>query len=224
MQRESAINALPWPVLAVAAIVVAMEVVLSLADYGLVGGPTGIGWRLEAIGRFGFSPAVWEQIWRGNLAPDMVMRLLTYLVVHGSAIQALFGGAILLALGKWVGEVIGPWRLLLLMIVSGAAGAVAFGIFVPGRVPLFGLWPLDYGLIGGFTCLMWLRLRQTGGNQLVAFRLVGVLLAIQLVFSLLFGNDPVWVAELGGFVAGFLLSILLIPGGTRQLVARLRMR
>ncbi|NDV00104.1 rhomboid family intramembrane serine protease [Pseudoroseicyclus tamaricis] len=225
MERESAINALPWPVMAIGALIVAVELVLSLAQYGLVGGPTGIGWRVEAIQRFGFSPAVWEQVaLRGNFAPDMLWRFLTYLFVHGSAVQALFGGAILLALGKFVGEALGSARLLALIVVTGLAGAVAFGLFVPGQMPLFGLWPVDYGLIGAFTYLTWLRLKMTGGNQLTAFRLIGVLLGLQLVFSLLFGNNPTWVAELGGFVAGFLLAIPLAPGGWSRLIERVRTR
>ncbi|MGZ9811841.1 rhomboid family intramembrane serine protease [Pseudoroseicyclus sp. H15] len=225
MERESAINSLPWPVLAITVVLVAMEAVLSLAQFGLVGGPAGIGWRIQAISLFGFSPAVFEQVvQRGNYAPELLWRFLTYLFVHGSAVQALFGGAILLALGKFVGDVLGAGRLLVLIVVTGLAGAVAFGLFVPGRPPLYGMYPVDYGLIGAFTYLTWLRLRETGGNQLMAFRLVGVLLMLQLVFSLLFGNNPTWVAELGGFVAGFALSIPLAPGGWQRLLERIRER
>ena len=58
----------------------------------------------------------------------------------------------------------------------------------------------------------------------MAFRLIGVLLGLQLVFSLLFGNNPTWVAELGGFVVGFLISIPLAPGGAQRMLERLRQR
>jgi len=63
-----------------------------------------------------------------------------------------------------------------------------------------------------------------GQNQYRAFSLIGFLLAIQLVFGLLFGGGNDWVAELGGFVTGLILSIPLSPHGTRRLLEALRRR
>ena len=41
--------------------------------------------------------------------------------------------------------------------------------------------------------------------------LVGALLAIQLVFAVIFGSRSDWVADLGGFCTGLVLSILWLP-------------
>lgn len=66
--------------------------------------------------------------------------------------------------------------------------------------------------------------RARGSNRLAAFRLIGVLLALQLVFGLMFGADPAWVADAAGFVTGLVLSPLLAPGGARGFLARMRTR
>ena len=62
-------------------------------------------------------------------------------------------------------------------------------------------------------------------TALRAFSLVGLLLAFQLVFGLLFGSAGyAWVAEIAGFVTGFALSFLLVPGGLRDVRERIRHR
>ena len=108
--------------------------------------------------------------------------------------------------------------------VSTVLGAVAFGAVVRGAQPLFGAYPAVYGLIGAFTYLLWLRLGRAGENRLGAFRLIGLLLAIQLVFGALFGSSPQWVGDVGGFLAGGATAVLVAPGGLSALRARLRAR
>ena len=63
-----------------------------------------------------------------------------------------------------------------------------------------------------------------GENQYRAFTLIGLLLAIQLVFGALFGSSNDWVAEVSGFAVGFAISPLLAPGGFRRVLDRLRQR
>jgi hypothetical protein len=69
-----------------------------------------------------------------------------------------------------------------------------------------------------------LRLGATGGPGWRAFSLIGMLMAVRLVFGLLFGSDPTWIADLAGFAVGFGLSFLLVPGGPARLIAHLRDR
>jgi rhomboid protease GluP len=55
---QNPVNALPPVVVILFLVIAGVEGVLSLADAGLIGGPTGIGWRVAAITDWGFSPAV----------------------------------------------------------------------------------------------------------------------------------------------------------------------
>ena len=225
MQNEYPVNPIPPVVIALFAVIAVIEAALSLATAGMIGGPVGIGWRVAAIEDYAFSPAVWEQVTvAGNMSFDMLKRFVTYPFVHGSFTQALFGAALVLALGKFVGEVFHPIAVLVLFFASSIAGAAAFGIFVNQNIPLFGAYPPIYGFIGAYSYILWLRLGQTGGNQLQAFRMIGFLMALQLFYALIFGNQPFWIADVAGFVAGFAISIVISPGGWTKFMQRVRSR
>ena len=94
----------------------------------------------------------------------------------------------------------------------------------PKNFPLFGAFPPIYGLIGAYTYILWVRLARSGHNQFRAFAMIGFLMALQLVYAVLFGGQPTWVADVAGFVAGFSLSILVAPGGWTAFLRRVRNR
>ncbi|WGV14531.1 rhomboid family intramembrane serine protease [Fuscovulum ytuae] len=227
MQDRNAppLNPLPAIVWVLALPIIAMEVVVGLGEAGILGGIDGAGWRLQALERFVFSPPLMEAMMaRGEYPPQQVMRLVTYPFVHGSTTHALFVVVILLALGKMVGEVFRWWAVLVVFFGAALAGAFAY-MLVPGNsAPLFGGYPATYGLIGGFTFLLWVNLAAVGANKYRAFSLIGFLLAIQLLFGLLFGGGYEWVADVSGFVAGFLLSFLVSPGGWGRVLDKIRQR
>lgn len=227
MQDRNAppLNPLPAIVWVLALPIIAMEVVVGLGGAGILGGMEGAGWRLQALERFVFSPPLMEAMMaRGDYPPQQVMRLVTYPFVHGSTTHALFVVVILLALGKMVGEVFRWWAVLVVFFGAALAGAFAY-MQVPGNsAPLFGGYPATYGLIGGFTFLLWVNLAAVGANKYRAFSLIGFLLAIQLLFGLLFGGGYEWVADVAGFVAGFLLSFLVSPGGWGRVLDKIRQR
>jgi len=219
------LNPLPAVVWALALPIIAMEVVLSLASRGIVGGAGGVGWRLQAMERFAFSPDLMRaMITLGDYPLHHVMRLVAYPIVHGNLTHAIFVIVFLLALGKMVGEVFRWWGVLVVFFGASLAGALVYTALPQVRAPLIGGYPAVYGLIGAFTWLLWMRLAGTGASQYRAFSLIGMLMAIQLLFGLIFGGGWDWVAELAGFGAGFLLSFIVSPGGWARLRDRLRER
>jgi membrane associated rhomboid family serine protease len=212
-------------VIALFLVIVGLEVAFNLGARGLIGGPQAVGWRLGTLERFAFSAEIFAWMRESGRWPiEHVMRFVSYPFVHASFTHALFAGVMLLALGKMVGEVMGSLAVLLLFFVSAAGGALVYALLVGSSTPLIGAYPAVYGLIGGFTYLLWLRLGQLGEKQMRAFTLIGFLLVIQLIFGLLFGANAEWVADLAGFVIGFAMSTLLVPGGWAKLVDRLRQR
>ncbi|MBE0452414.1 rhomboid family intramembrane serine protease [Roseovarius autotrophicus] len=219
----SPLNPLPPFALVLFLVIIGVEATFSLGARGLVGGPGAVGWRAGAIEDYGFHTEILRwMIETGQYPVEHVRRLVTYAFVHGSFTHALFAGVLLLALGKFLSGTFRHWAVLVLFAISTVAGAVAYAA-LPGQQPwLIGAFPGVYGLIGGFTYVMWLRLGQLGANQARAFTLIGVLMGLQLVFALLFGAAPTWVADVTGFAAGFVASVPLIPGGWARLVARLR--
>lgn len=227
MQDRNAppLNPLPWIVWALALPMIAMEVVLSAGGSGVAGGIEGAGWRLQALERFAFVPALMRaMVEAGEYPPQHLARLVTYPFVHGGVTHALFVVVILLALGKMVGEVFRWWAVAVVFFASAVAGALAF-MLVPGNeAPLFGGYPAIYGLIGGFTFLLWVNLAAVGSNRFRAFTLIGFMLGFQLVFGLLFGGGYEWVADVAGFATGFVLSFVVSPGGWGRVLAKIRQR
>lgn len=221
----SPFNAIAPVVLVLALPMVGVEIWLSLAEAGLMQGANGLTLRMQMVQDWGFSPAVWDQVMHlGDRSVAMLRRFLTYGFVHGSFTHALFGIAMLLALGKFVGDIFAGWAVAAVFLTGLLAGAAAFGLLLDGQRPLYGAYPGVYALIGAFTWIIFARLGAKGENRLRAFRMIGFLLALQLGFGLAFGTDWAWLAELAGFGAGFVLSVVVSPGGFAALRARLRAR
>jgi membrane associated rhomboid family serine protease len=165
-----------------------------------------------------------QMIDQWTFPPDQLMRIVTYPFIHFNFTHALFVIVILLAIGKMVGEVFRWWAVLVVFFGAAIAGALAYTL-IPGlRAPLIGGYPPVYGLIGGFTFLLWVNLAAVGANKYRAFSMIGFLLGIQLVFGLIFGGGWEWVADLSGFLAGFFLSFVVSPGGWERARDKLRHR
>ncbi len=222
-EAEAPVNPLPPVVVVLFLAVVGVEAWFSLAEQGLIGDAFAVGWRIEALRDYAFSVQVFDWMREtGRWPPEHVMRFFTYSFIHGSLTHAAFAGVILLAMGKMVAEAFGQMRMLAIFLASGVGGALAYATFVPEGTLLFGAFPNVYGLIGGFTFVLWQNLRGLGHNQYRAFLLIGFLMAFQLIFALLFGGDDSWVGDVAGFAVGFALSFVLAPGGWAAILRRLR--
>lgn len=223
--NASPLNPLPFVVWVLAAPVAAIEILLSLAGRGIIGGPMGAGWRVEAIQRFGFSGQIFDWMMANRyFPPEQMARLVTYPFFHGSFTHMLFVFVFILALGKMVAEVFSATAVLVIFFGSAIMGALVFAILLNDPAWLVGGYPAVYGLIGAFTFLLWVQAAARGSNRLRAFGLIGTLLGIQLLFGILFGGSNEWVADLAGFFTGFGLSFVVCPGGWRRAVAHLRQR
>ena len=222
---ESPVNPLP-PVVIVLALALALPELAFLAGENGLLGADAQWWRAQMIDRFGFFPEILNLMIANNVWPiERVIAIVAYPFVHGSFTGAIFAIVFVLALGKMVGEQFSAVAVLVIFFGASVFGALMYWLVqADGLYPLFGGMVGAYGLIGAYTFLLWLQQVATGGQQWQAFQLIGFLMAIQLLFSLIFGANNVWVAELAGFAAGFGLSFLVIPGGFARLRAWLRQR
>lgn len=224
-EAEAPFNPLPTAVVGLAVVILGIEVLFSLGQRGLIGGPEAVGWRLAAIRDFGFIDQVFDwMIANLRFPPEHLVRFVTYPLIHVSFTHAIFVVIFVLAIGKMVGEVFGSVAVLTVFFSSSIFGALVFGLLLNSDIPLVGGYPGVYGLIGAYTFLLWVSMIATGGNQYRAFSLIGVLLGIQLLFAVFFDTGMDWVADLSGFVCGFFLSFLVSPGGWQRALNKLRQR
>jgi len=156
---QSPVNPLPPVVVALFLVIVGVEAAFSLGAKGFIGGPGALGWRNSAIQTYGFNSDIMGWMFaNGRFPQEHMIRFVSYIFVHGDFTHALFGGAMILALGKFVGDVFNQWATLALVLISSIVGALVFGLIAPEQPWLTGAFPGVYGLIGGFTYLMWLKL------------------------------------------------------------------
>jgi membrane associated rhomboid family serine protease len=220
----SPMNPLPPAVWLLFIAVALPELIFSAGEAGFIGGPAAVGWRLNSLNAFAFSGDAFDfMVKNGRLLPEHLVRFVTYPFVFTSFTSALFAGVLLLAMGKMVGDILGGWAVILMFMLSGIFGAAVFGLLT-NQPWLFGAYPSVYGLIGTYTFLYWQKQVMSGGPQGQAFMLIGVLMGVQLVFGALFQVGYSWVAELAGFVAGFALTAVVVPGGVTRVLAVLRRR
>lgn len=221
----SPINPLPAIVWILALPMIAVEIVLSLGERGLAGGAEAVGWRLGAMRDYAVIPELSQwMVQTGQFPAEHLLRFVAYPFLNASFMQTVMAVVFLLALGNMVARIFAPWAVAVVFFGAAVAGAVAYSFVPQGSFPLLGGFPAVYGLIGAYSFLLWINQRATGGPQAQAFSLIAFLMGIQLVFSILFGTTPDWVADLAGFFAGFALSFLVCPGGWSRIVAILRKR
>lgn len=222
--NEAPVHPLPPVVAALFLVLAGIELTFWLGSQGLIGGPAAVGWRTHSIETYAFSGQLFDwMVETGQWPAQHLVRFVAYPFLHASFTHSLFAMVILLAMGKIVTEALGPVAFLAIFFASAVVGAVAFGLFSDAPW-LVGAYPPVYGLIGGFTFLLWVRLGDSGAPQIRAFSLIGMLLMVQLVFGVLFGSGQDWIAEVAGFVTGFGLTMLLVPGGMAGVMARIRRR
>lgn len=221
---EHPINPLPPVVWLLALPVILGELAFGLGQAGFAG-ELARGWRLDALQRYAFAPDIFRAMLDQSIWPwHHVLRIVSYPFVHGSFTHALMVLVFILALGKMVGELFSLPAVLAVFFGSAIAGAVVYAL-VPGtQAAIYGGYPAVYGLVGAFTWILWTRLGMAHANRARAFTLIGFLLGIQLVFGLLFGARPDWIADVTGAGAGFAICFLVAPGGWRRALERLRQR
>ncbi len=222
-------NAVPPLIVALVVVIGLIELAFQAGAAGLIGPKTAIGWRAEAQLGYGFAGLLVDRAWvTAAWDFEVLKRFASYSFIHIGAMHAVFACVMLLAIGKFVGERVSQGALILTLIAAALSGAAAYTLFTDTRVVLIGAYPMVYGLLGTFTFILFVSYEALGENRLKAFQLIGILLALRLVFSFMEGEVGLsWIAEIAAFAVCFLLAIAVVPGGkdrTRALLARMRAR
>ncbi len=224
-------NPLPGVIILLACLVGGIELVFQLAEAGFIGGPRAIGWRVAAVQQFAFSDQVFDWMrMNGIYTAHNMVRFISYSFIHQSLMHAVFALVFILAIGKFVAEIMHPLAVLFIFLASAAISAFVYSVLLDDHTMLMGAFPAIYGLLGAYTWLQVTKLTSEGENGLRAFSLVFALLAITLVFLLIswllqsarLGGIGIWLTQLIGFVVGFLLSVVLAPDGRHRVQTALR--
>ncbi len=222
-EMQPPVNPLPPPVVVLFLAMAGVEAILSLAEAGMLGGRDAIGWRLALVQDFGFSGDIFDwMLANGQWPLEHVLRFFTFPFIHHGVTHGIFAIVLLLALGKLVAEIMGQVAFVSIFFLSGIGGVSIYALLLNDPTWVTGGYPNVYGLIGGYSFVMWRTLGAAGEQQLRAFSLIALLMAIQLIWGIFFQVGTQWVAELAGFFCGFGLSFVLAPGEWAKITARIR--
>lgn len=183
------------------------ELVLQGADLGLWGTAR---WRAIAYGWGGFWPGLLQD-WRPNYPGQPLAMFATYGFLH-SGLSHMAGNVVTLA---WIGGPlvarVGQVRMTALWAAAVIGGGIGYAALGPATVPMVGASGGLFGLAGAWAAWDYIdRFTAAEGLWPVA-RLVAVLVALNLFLWWAMGGQLAWETHLGGFVAGWIVALLLDP-------------
>jgi membrane associated rhomboid family serine protease len=196
---------LPRTLVALVAGIALIEVVLSLADRGILADPT-LRSRVFIVGGF------WAQLLHGDtpiFAAQPVTMFVTHALLHGSLLHMVMNMAILLALGRFAADRYGNGVVLPIFLLSAIAGGTAFALLATGAYPMVGASGAVFGFLGIWIAWDWRRHRRAGVSPGPVARRVLVLAGLNVVLFFGLQGMLAWQAHLGGFLAGLALGFWL---------------
>ena len=206
------INPLPPVILIITLLLVVVEIIFQIVEVGLLSSFSNEITRNNVIVNYAFFGSLQDwMISNLNFEWSFLFRYLTFPFIHFNFLQTVIAIVMFLALGKMVCEVYNGFLFLILIISSSFCGAFFYGLLLDDQFPLVGAFPAIYGLIGAYTYLLWVSMKFLGARSANAFILVAVLLGIQIIFKIAFNGSNDWVADLFGFLTGFLFASLMQP-------------
>jgi rhomboid protease GluP len=214
---------LPRPLVTLVMVMVGVELLLQLADLGIVGDRS-LRPRVYVLGAF------WASLFHDaqpifSLQP--VTMFVTHALLHGGLLHLGMNAAVLLGLGRLIGDRYGAGAILPLFLLSAIAGGAVFALLNVSDIPMVGASGAVFGFLGVWTAWDWQRHRAHGvSTRPVVLRVVALLL-INVLFFFGLGGMIAWEAHLGGYVAGLAFGAWLereIAAGERRARAEARRR
>jgi membrane associated rhomboid family serine protease len=153
---------------------------------------------------------------------DAVYTAFTATFLHASMLHIVFNVIWLVVLGLLFEERMGPAKFLMIFLIAGVAGNIAYGLInFGGHYSAVGASGAISGLLGAVLVLY--PFERTGLMVLpvpIPNAPVWVIVLLMLAFQLIFVLDPnshvAWQAHLGGFLAGMALAPGIMRIGRRE--------
>ena len=198
-----------WGLIGAIALMTALpELLVSLADAGLIGSPR---WRPLSF-QYG---AVWAGLlhgWRPNFAAQPLTMFLTYAVLHAGPAHLIGNLGGLVWLGPQVAARGGAVRFLTIWIGSVLGGGLAFALMTTSPAPMIGASGAVFGLAGAWIVQGWQDRRHAGMTHASAIwpalGMVALLCAVNLISWIYEDGVLAWQTHLGGALAGAVLAAL----------------
>jgi membrane associated rhomboid family serine protease len=186
--------------------------------------------------RWSFTPAHFTAFLQGTGSPEAVLTVVSSMFLHGGVSHLLGNMLFLWVFGQATEDAFGSRPYTLFYLVCGVAATFAQYAVAPGStVPNLGASGAIAGVMGAYLAMfpgsrielfvwpLWLFIRRS--VRVPAWLMLGLWFATQLQLGLGTaaaldeGGGVAYLAHAGGFLAGFLLALVLRPGERQALAA-----
>lgn len=211
MRRPALFTPALFTLLAIAGLVALPELVMMLADRGLIGSPR---WRPLAWQYGGFWAGLLHG-WRPNFTAQPVTMFLTHAFLHAGPAHMLGNLGALAALGPVILGRFGTRGFLAIYAAAILGGGLGFGLLSGSPAPMVGASGAIFGLAGAWTWMQGANRARAGARPGAVLALVAAIAATLVLLNLVmwFLADGVlaWETHLGGFLAGAGMAAWLAP-------------
>jgi len=196
-----------WSLVILILLCCAVELVLQMADRGLVGS---VRLRSLAYEYCGFWVGLLRS-WTPNYPSQPYLMFFTYGFLHGGALHLVVNMVTLWSLGLAVLERVGVRGFALLYGLSLLGGAAGFALLASTLAPMVGASGALFGLAGGL--LAWGYVDRFTLQEALwpVARAAGLLITLNVVMWWALDGQLAWETHLGGFVAGWIAALIIDP-------------
>lgn len=201
------LRGLPAVIWAVLFACVIPELLLEGASAGLWGGPQ---WRALADSWGGFWPGLLHN-WQPNYPGQAWGMFVTYGFLHAGFPHLLGNMLVLLWLGPPVVERVGQVRFALIWIVATIGGGLGYALLTKSPDPMVGASGALFGLAGAWVAWEYVDRFSAGKLLWPVFRIVVLLVVLNLISFWALSGMIAWQTHLGGFIFGWIAAVLADP-------------
>jgi len=200
---------LPWSIKYIAGFLVAVELLLSAGDYGLL--PVE-GIRASAYAYGALWPGLVWQGWVPMYPGQSLGMMLSHAFLHGSILHMAMNTVVILGLGKRLGAVLTNGKLLAVFGVSAVAGGLMFLALNRGEFPVVGASGAVFGFFGVWKYFEYTARKRMGLTLVPIWQFIGTLVLLNVALFFMVSGMLAWEAHLGGFIAGWLMGVVFARG------------
>ena len=192
---------------AIAGLCIVIELILTAGDQGVIPFPR---LRQTVYEYGGFWPGLLGP-WEENYPLQSIAMFFSYAFLHGGMLHLVFNVFTLVSLGRSVSARVGQRGLSLVFFGAVFGGALGYGLLTDAPNPMVGASGGLFGLAGAI--LAWNYVDRFAEQQklMPVFRAMLALLALNLVLYWLMDGHLAWETHLGGFVAGWIMALIVDP-------------
>ncbi|NOR62817.1 MAG: rhomboid family intramembrane serine protease [Rhodobacteraceae bacterium] len=194
---------LPWSIKYIAGFLVAVELLLSAGDYGIIRELRGSAFAFGAL----WPGLVWQG-WQPMYAGQSIGMMLSHAFLHSGMLHMAMNTVVIMGLGKRLGAVLSNGQLLAVFGISAVAGGLVFLALNRGEIPVVGASGAVFGFFGVWKYFEYTARRRMGLTLGPIWQFIGTLALLNVALYFMVGGMLAWEAHLGGFIAGWLMGMV----------------